>query len=164
MATRAERHAPYGVHGAREEVIQLIAPRQLISPSTDMPRTSFLLSQPPKSRYLLYSKGRSAIYQCEADPRFSYCMYIPRSHPVERLYHGEDISKRTDEYPLTVLIHHAYLNGQSLRDDWADWAEENQTVLLCPIFPYSFPSVSDFRLCPVSASDDRTRNSQITTS
>jgi poly(3-hydroxybutyrate) depolymerase len=103
---------------------------------------SRLLTQPPQSRYLLYSKGSTAIFACEADPRASFCLYIPSTHPVERLYKGESIEGCKSTFPLVVLIHHAGLNGQSLRDDWSEWAENHQCVVLSPMFPYSFRGVS----------------------
>lgn len=103
---------------------------------------SRLLTQPPQSRYLLYSKGRTAVFSCEADPRASFCLYIPSTHPVERLYKGESIGNFDSTFPLVVLIHHAGLNGQSLRDDWSEWAENHQCVVLSPMFPYSFRGVS----------------------
>lgn len=103
---------------------------------------SRLLTQPPQSRYLLYSKGRTAVFACEADPRASFCLYIPSTHPVERLHKGENIEGFDSTFPLVVLIHHAGLNGQSLRDDWTEWAENHQCVILSPMFPYSFRGVS----------------------
>ncbi|RSH87090.1 hypothetical protein EHS25_003579 [Saitozyma podzolica] len=105
---------------------------------------SRLLTQPPQSRYLLYSKGRTAIFACEADPRASFCLYIPSTHPVERLYKGESIEGCNSTFPLVVLIHHAGLNGQSLRDDWSEWAENHQCVVLSPMFPYSFRGNDEF--------------------
>lgn len=103
---------------------------------------SHLLDKPKGSRFLLYSKLKTASFTCEADPRASFCLYIPMTHPVSRLHAGESLDPHQPAYPLVVLIHHTYLNGESMRNFFSDWAENNQCVLLSVLFPFSFRPVS----------------------
>ena len=104
-----------------------------------MPRpTSFFYTQPPDSRFLAVAKGKTATYQCKLDPRASFCLYIPPTHPVAKLSEGVDIDFDQPDFPLVVLAHHSGLNSQSGRDDWSDWAANNNVVILSVLFPYEF--------------------------
>ena len=102
--------------------------------------SSFLSSEPAHSRFLLYSKGKTATYTSRLDPRCCFCLYIPSTHPIEHAYNGS-IGDKSKTCPLVVLMHHAMVNGHSLRDSWSDWAEQQQCVLLVPIFPYTISQV-----------------------
>lgn len=70
------------------------------------------------SGYLL---GRTPSVACQADPRFSYCLYVPR--------------RRTPPSRLLVAIHDTLRNNQSLRDLFADFAEASDSLVLAPLFP-----------------------------
>ncbi len=72
-----------------------------------------------------YQLGRTAIFACQADQRFSYCCYIPEGYE----------ENGTRRYPLAVLIHGSTRTVDSLRDQFIDFAEANQCVVLVPLFP-----------------------------
>lgn len=72
-----------------------------------------------------YQFGRTALFASRMDQRFSWGAYLPSSYSED-----ED---RT--YPLAVLIHGSLRNVDQLRDEFIDFAEENQCVLLAPLFP-----------------------------
>lgn len=81
-----------------------------------------------------YRLDHSAMFASQSDPRFHYCTYMPKSYEPE----GE---KR---YPLAVLVHHSLRNAAGLRDEFADFAEENQCALLAPLFPCGIGGPDDF--------------------
>ncbi|TAQ91113.1 hypothetical protein B7494_g533 [Chlorociboria aeruginascens] len=60
---------------------------------------------------------------CEADPRFSYALYIPlRYQTLQNL-------------PLVVLIHSSDRMNGEIRDAFVDFAESNGCAVFCPLFP-----------------------------
>lgn len=78
------------------------------------------------SGYLL---GRTPSFACQADPRFSYCLYVPR--------------RGTPPSRLVVAIHDTLRNNQSLRDLFADFAEASDSLVLAPLFPAGAGSAED---------------------
>lgn len=72
-----------------------------------------------------YRTGRVAIFAARMDQRFSYCCYVPSGYE-------QDSDRR---YPVAVLIHGSLRNADILRDEFVDFAEENQCILLAPLFP-----------------------------
>jgi hypothetical protein len=72
-----------------------------------------------------YRSGRTSIFASRMDQRFSYCCYLPSSYK-------EDAERR---YPLAVLVHGSLRDADILRDEFIDFAEQNQCVLLAPLFP-----------------------------
>ena len=80
-----------------------------------------------------YLMGRTAISACRADQRFSYCCYLPESY--------EEAGTR--RYPLAVLVHGSLRDATSLRDQFIDFAEANQCVLLAPLFPCGIEEPGD---------------------
>ncbi len=72
-----------------------------------------------------YARGRTAVFASRMDQRFSYCCYIPASYEE----HGDV------RYPLTVLVHGSLRDATSLRDQFIDYAEDNQTILLARCSP-----------------------------
>jgi pimeloyl-ACP methyl ester carboxylesterase len=80
-----------------------------------------------------YQFGRTAIFASRMDQRFSWCAYIPSGYSEE-----EDC-----RYPLAVLIHGSLRNADQLRDEFIDFAEENQCVLLAPLFPCGIEEPGD---------------------
>lgn len=72
-----------------------------------------------------YRLDHSAMFAAQCDPRFHYCTYMPKGYEAEDDKH----------YPLVVLVHHSLRNAAGLRDEFADFAEENQCALLAPLFP-----------------------------
>jgi dienelactone hydrolase len=65
-----------------------------------------------------YDVGCTAVYALAADPRFSYCLYVP-ARPMA----------------LVVVVHGSPRTFMAFRDRFADFAEANDTMVLCPLFP-----------------------------
>lgn len=72
-----------------------------------------------------YHFGHTSLFASQYDQRFSYCLYVPSSYREG----GEDI------YPLTVVVHGTERGAQRYRDEFADFGEEHQSIILAPLFP-----------------------------
>lgn len=72
-----------------------------------------------------YELGRTPLFASRMDQRFSYCCYIPSNYNPD----GDKI------YPLVVLVHGSLRDADILRDEFMDFAEEHQCILLAPLFP-----------------------------
>ncbi|MQA05545.1 MAG: alpha/beta hydrolase [Streptosporangiales bacterium] len=66
------------------------------------------------------------MYACQFDQRFSYCLYVPRS------YSEDDDDRR---YQLIVAVHGTGRDAYGCRDLLADFCEENDCIVLAPLFP-----------------------------
>jgi dienelactone hydrolase len=75
--------------------------------------------------------GRTPLFACQADQRFSYCLYVPRDI---------DTSHR---HPLVVAVHGTERAVQSYRDAFADLADAHQCVVLAPLFPAAVDDPDD---------------------
>ena len=73
---------------------------------------------------LAYFTGPTPFFACLADPRVSYCLYVPA---------------RTDgdpeRYPLLVLQHGTARTAAKYRDAYRDFCEEQRIAVLAPLFP-----------------------------
>lgn len=90
-------------------------------------------------RLSYYDFGATTVYAARDDPRFSYCAYIPESYDEE----GER------RYPLVVLVHGTERGMLRYRDLFAEFAEREQAIVLCPLFPANicFPGdLSSYKL------------------
>ncbi|MFD2237637.1 alpha/beta hydrolase [Aureimonas populi] len=68
-----------------------------------------------------YLSDASAFWAAPSDPRFSYCLYVPRlRHAGSR---------------ILVHIHGSHRTPETFRDLMAPFAEETGTIILCPLFP-----------------------------
>lgn len=70
-----------------------------------------------------YELGKTVSFACRADPRFSYCLYVPPGYqdgPAPR---------------ILVALHGTDRNNQSLRDLFCDFADDARTIVLAPLFP-----------------------------
>lgn len=78
-----------------------------------------------------YDLGATTFYACQYDQRFSYCLYVP---------HSAD-----DQQPmeLLVLVHGSRRTPETYRDNLAAFAERNQVVVLCPLFPVGIPEPNE---------------------
>jgi len=138
-----------------------------------MPNKQSLYTLPPGHRLLVLSTGRTATFRTDSadiDSGCSFCLYIPSTHPLSQRARDTPRSRASDAdssgtdrndqlskgpsarrpalaFPLLVLVHSSRNDGQLLRDEWSDWAEEHQVVLLSVIFPYRF-LVSFLKLLP----------------
>lgn len=72
-----------------------------------------------------YRRGRTPFFASRMDQRFSWCCYMPS---------GYDPAGKT-VHPLAVLVHGSLRDADILRDEFIDFAEEQQCVLLAPLFP-----------------------------
>lgn len=75
----------------------------------------------PISMHRLWS---NAMFACKADPRFSYCHYVPP---------GFDAAP--GDYRLVVAIHGSGRNATAYRDAFSAFARYNKCVVLAPLFP-----------------------------
>lgn len=71
-----------------------------------------------------YFAGRTPSFACQADARFSYCLHVPR----EQAQHARPAR-------LLVAVHDTLRNNQALRDQFSDYAERTNTIVLAPLFP-----------------------------
>ena len=100
-------------------------------------RASPLYTVPPGHLLLHLSSGKTAAFSLPSNPAASFYLYIPSSHPVSRRTKGEDIISESSgtTYPLVVCEHGSARDAQGVRDRWADMAEKEGFVVLCPLFP-----------------------------
>ncbi len=61
---------------------------------------------------------RTSFIAYGADPRFSYCLYVP-----------DEIRQ------ICVYVHGTYRDAATYRDQLTDFAVRNQALLVCPLFP-----------------------------
>lgn len=71
-----------------------------------------------------YFKGLVPFTACRADPRFSYCAYVPERH-------GQD----NKALPLLAVVHGSARTAESFRDRFIEFAEQQGCVILAPLFP-----------------------------
>lgn len=76
-------------------------------------------------RISYYGFGRTSMFACQFDQRFSYCLYVPEGYDED----GDAA------YPLAVIVHGTNRPAQEYRDRFADFAEREQCVILAPLFP-----------------------------
>ncbi len=72
-----------------------------------------------------YGFGRTTMFACQGDQRFSYCLYVPESYDEEG----------TTTYPLAVVVHGTNRTAQEYRDAFAGFGEASQCIVLAPLFP-----------------------------
>lgn len=72
-----------------------------------------------------YDFGHTTVYASRFDQRFPYCAYVPDDY--------EEDGEKT--YPLAVIVHGTERGMQAYRDAFADFAEANGVIVLCPLFP-----------------------------
>ena len=80
-----------------------------------------------------YARGRTTIYACQADQRFSYCCYVPRA--------VEEAPDR--RFPLFVAVHGTGRLMTAYRDLFADFAERHGVIVLAPLFPAGITGPDD---------------------
>lgn len=86
----------------------------------------------------IYEYGKTTLFACQYDQRFSYFAYIPSSYQ----------EKEDFEFPLTVIVHGTGRTAQEYRDAFADYAEKMNSIILAPVFPagIAFPEeVSSYK-------------------
>lgn len=71
----------------------------------------------------LYSLGNTPVFASKRDPRFSYCLYVPR-----------DFGQR-EPPELVVIVHGTGRTFMPYRADFAAFGRWNNCIILCPLFP-----------------------------
>ena len=77
---------------------------------------------PPVFGY--YDLGATTVYAASADPRFHYCLYVPPGYQA-----GASPAE------ILVVVHGSPRTFMDFRDQFADFAEAQQVVVICPLFP-----------------------------
>ncbi|MFD8699479.1 hypothetical protein [Kitasatospora purpeofusca] len=73
---------------------------------------------------------RTPFLACRADPRFSYCLYVPPRAPA-------------GPRPLLVVVHGDRRTAERYRDALTDFADAHGCVVLAPLFPVGVPEPED---------------------
>ncbi len=82
---------------------------------------------------LRYQQGRKPFTACQADQRFSYCLYVPQVQ----------CSQTEKKLPLVAVIHGSSRTAESYRDRFVEFAEQNSCIVLVPLFPVGIPAAGD---------------------
>lgn len=72
----------------------------------------------------LYDLGPTPVTACKADPRFSYCLYVPK-----------DLGRRREAPELVVAMHGTGRGFTGYRDAFEAFGRWNNCVILAPLFP-----------------------------
>ncbi|MDY0816642.1 PHB depolymerase family esterase [Kitasatospora purpeofusca] len=75
-------------------------------------------------------RRRTPFLACRADPRFSYCLYVPPRAPAA-------------PRPLLVVVHGDRRTAERYRDALTDFADTHGCVVLAPLFPVGIPEPED---------------------
>ena len=75
-------------------------------------------------RRQMYERGATPVFACRADPRFSYCLYVPRSFDDDPAAHQ-----------LVVAMHGSGRTMEIYRDRFAAFGQYRRCVILAPLFP-----------------------------
>lgn len=78
--------------------------------------------QPPLSQYEI---GRTTVIACQADQRFSYCLYVPQSLVESGMANTK----------ILVVIHGTERGNQAMRDLFVPLADRLGLIVLAPLFP-----------------------------
>lgn len=73
-----------------------------------------------------YDFGRTTVYACQADQRFSYCLYVPAALREPQAREGAGV---------LVVVHGTERANQALRDSFAPLADALNLIVLAPLFP-----------------------------
>jgi pimeloyl-ACP methyl ester carboxylesterase len=79
-----------------------------------------------------YDIGRTPFFALQADPRFSYCLFVP-----------PDYRESNKAYRLIVLVHGTERSAAAYRDAFADLAVERDCIILAPLFAANMTSAND---------------------
>ena len=79
-----------------------------------------------------YWLGRTPTIACQADQRFSYCLYVPANY-----------NERAEPPTLLVVLHDTLRNHHALRDAFTDYAERANEIVLAPLFPAGIGEAND---------------------
>ena len=80
-----------------------------------------------------YDWGATPFFVLQADPRVSYCLYVPESYE----------ESGTQDYDLIVLMHGTERGAATYRDKFADFAADHNCIVLAPLFPVGLAGPGD---------------------
>lgn len=72
----------------------------------------------------LYETGSTSVTACKADPRFSYCLYVPPT-----------LGKGGEAPALVVVMHGTGRSFIGYRDAFAEFGRWNNCIVCAPLFP-----------------------------
>jgi poly(3-hydroxybutyrate) depolymerase len=72
----------------------------------------------------LYDLGPTSVFSCKADPRFSYCLYVP-----------QDLGQGGQAPELVVAMHGTGRGFTGYRDAFEEFGRWNNCIVLAPLFP-----------------------------
>jgi poly(3-hydroxybutyrate) depolymerase len=79
-----------------------------------------------------YDLGATPMAACQFDQRFPYCLYVPRGH-----------RQGTEGTHLVVVVHGTNRTAERYRDEFAQFAEEQNCIILAPLFPAGIVEAGD---------------------
>jgi len=79
---------------------------------------------PATRRRQMYERGATPAFACRADPRFSYCLYVPPTFDADPAGHA-----------LVVAMHGSGRSAEAYRDRFAAFGRYRRCVILAPLFP-----------------------------
>lgn len=77
-------------------------------------------------KFSSYDTGRTGAIACQADQRFSYCLYVPRALVAQG---------RLSEAQILVAIHGTGRGNEVVRDLFVSLADSLGLIILAPLFP-----------------------------
>jgi len=81
-----------------------------------------------------YDFDRTTVYACQADQRFSYCLYVPAAlRSLEARQRAE----------VLVAVHGTGRGNQAMRDLFAPLADDLGLIVLAPLFPCGIGSAGE---------------------
>src|SRR5258706_2508592 len=75
--------------------------------------------------FSFYDRGGTPFSACQADPRLSYCLYVPLGYSEQE----------TRTYPLVALIHGTDRTAAEYRNLFAEFCERYDCIVMAPLFP-----------------------------
>src|SRR5690348_13671610 len=79
---------------------------------------------PETRRRKMYLRGATPIFASKADPRFSFCLYVPPGFDADPAGHT-----------LIVAMHGTGRSMETYRDRFSAFAQYKKCVVLAPLFP-----------------------------
>lgn len=80
-----------------------------------------------------YDFGRTTVFACRKDPRFSWCAYVPDCY--------DDAA--TDTYRLLVSVHGTLRDMSDYREAFVEFADRHKVIILAPMFPANLYTPAD---------------------
>lgn len=95
-------------------------------------------------RLSFYQFGATTMFASRMDQRFSYCLYVPESYDEHQ----------PGEYRLIVAIHGTGRDAPRLRNEFIEFAEAEQCIVLVPLFPAGIGTPGELNAYKYLAGED----------